>query len=157
MSHHRVERMGLHDIGAVVAMWEAFEAERGFVPTDAQALAFGEVMLDVAAPGSPSAVFLAVIGKKPVGFLWARLCETPYGRYPRVLLGDAFYVRPRYRHHHGLAFALYEASRDLAAALKAVSAVECRVGEEALYTKRGFVPVATTLMLPADAPQPREG
>lgn len=157
MAAYRIERMGLHEIGAVVAMWEAFETERGFVPTDAQAGAFGEVMLEVATPGSLSAVFVALIGKKPVGFLWARYCETPYGRYPRVLLGDAFYVRPRYRHHGGMALAMYEASRDLATALKAVPVMECRLGDEGLYTKRGFVPVSVTLMLAADAPTPKEG
>jgi len=156
MSHHRVERMGLHDIGAVVSMWEAFETERGFVPTEAQALAFGEVMLDAARPDSLDAVFVASVGKKPVGFVWTRFCETPYGPYPRVVLGDAFYVRPRYRHHEGLGHALYEVAADRAAALKATLAGECRIGDLETWTKKGFVPVSVTFMRPADAP-PQKG
>lgn len=157
MAAYRIERMGLHDVGAVVSMWEAFEAERGFVPTDAQAIAFGEVMLEVAAPGSPDAVFLALIGKKPVGFLWCQFCETAYGRYPRSLVGRAYYVRPRYRHRHGIADALYEAVYDLAVALKAILAAGCRISDEVFWTKRGFVPVSMTLMREADAPSSMEG
>jgi GNAT superfamily N-acetyltransferase len=150
---YRIEPCTPELVGAVVALWEDFEQERGWTPGAPERRAFGEFLLGATLGPDPLAVHMAFVGKKVVGYVLSRLCLSEWSRYPRVCLVEGLYVRPAYRHQGDLGHALYAVARDRAAALQAIFAADVPMADIAKWQKKGATPISATLLV---LPQARE-
>ena len=144
MASYRILRATPEHIGTLMALWTDFETARGWTPSVPQAQAFGDAVWK-GLYDEDERVWVAVVGKRVVGFLRASFCPQSYSRFPAVIDVGALYVRPEYRDRR-IGGALDRMARLWARERKATVAFTVRAEDVPRWQRRGFEAVAVVMM-----------